>query len=124
MPVVARTNSILFIAAVVATLMSCTSCSRDGSGPMSRGHSRGADLQKQLEACRRQHASQVSTAAVDALRAELRRYALLADEEARRQAAMQRVMGTYSRGVCLIHGIFTRGLSGPSGNSGAIQLFV
>lgn len=65
------------------------------------------EIREQLEICRRQHASQVSSAEVDALRAELRHYASVAEAKARREVAMQRVMNDYSRGVCLIHGIFT-----------------
>lgn len=65
------------------------------------------DLQRQLETCRRQHAAQVSTDEIDVLRAELRRHSVMMEDEARRHAAMQRVMDTYSRGVCLIHGVFT-----------------
>lgn len=41
------------------------------------------------------------------MRAELRRFGSVADEQIRRHAAMQRVMNSYSRGVCLIHGKFT-----------------
>ena len=65
------------------------------------------ELQTQLEACRREHERQVSGAEVEALKAELNRYAKLADQEARRRTAMQRAMDEYARGVCLIHGIFT-----------------
>lgn len=97
-----RTHAAL-LCATILTAAPLASCLREPSG--NRG--KVTDLQVQLEACRNQHAAQVSTAAIESLRAEFRRYSELADEESRRRAAMHRVMDTYSRGVCLIHGIFT-----------------
>lgn len=102
MPDALRTYSILRFAILVAITVPLASCLRELGGA-----TKVTDLQAQLEACRKQHAAQVSTAAVESLRAELRQYAKLADEEYRRRAAMQRVMNTYSRGVGLIHGVFT-----------------
>lgn len=102
MSIVPRTYPVL-LCATILTAAPLASCLREPGSTRTRV----SDLQAQLEACRKQHAAQISTAEVESLRAELRPYAKLADEETRRRAAMQRVMDTYSRGVCLIHGIFT-----------------
>lgn len=100
-----RPNEFAFVAVLVTLPLFLNSCLRDKK-PV--GTPRSADdLRKQLEACRKEHASEVSTAEVDALRAKLRRYEGDAGEEARRRTAMRRVMDSYSRGVCLIHGVFT-----------------
>ena len=100
-------NSIFFNAALIALSPVLPSCQRsiDNDGANTGGQS--TDLQRQLEVCRRQHEAQVSTAEVKALRAELQRIGSVADQQTRRHTAMQRVMSDYSRGVCLIHGIFT-----------------
>lgn len=99
-----RSGVVIEIATAALPLLLVGACALDHSS----GDTRSASgLREQLEACRRQHASQVSAAEVEALRSELRRYRARAQEEARREAAMQRVMNELSRGVCLIHGIFT-----------------
>lgn len=105
----AATRSIrVFSSAVLLALpLILTGCVHDSV--KSSGKSRGtrADIGTQLEACRREHERQVSNTAVEALRADLRRYAELANQDALRQRAMQQAMDEYARGVCLIHGIFT-----------------
>lgn len=102
-----RSNSMIFIAGLIAFSPALPSCQRslDKDGASTGG--RSIDLRRQLDACRRLHEVQVSTAEVKALRAELQRIGSVADQQTRRHAAMQRVMSDYSRGVCLIHGIFT-----------------
>ena len=102
-----RLNSIMFITALIALSPVLPSCQRSLSNDGANAGSRTTDLREQLEACRRQHEAQVSTTEVKALRAELQRIGSVADQQTRRHAAMQRVMNDYSRGVCLIHGIFT-----------------
>lgn len=93
---------------VAATLtLTLFSCREGGSNAQHGVRNAPQDLQQQLEACRKQHAAQVSTAEVEALRAKLRSYEGVAEEEARRRTAMRRVMDSYSQSVCLIHGIFT-----------------
>lgn len=100
-------KSIVCIAALVAISLVLSSCQRSLNTGGANAGGRSTDLRRQLEECRKQHEAQVSTAEVKALRAELRRIGSVADEQTRRHAAMQRVMRDYSRGVCLIHGIFT-----------------
>lgn len=102
MSIVPRTYPVLLFATILTTAP-LASCLREPGSAQTRV----TDLQAQLEACRKQHAAQVSTAEVESLRAELHRYSELVENEARRGAAMQRVMDRYSQGVCLIHGIFT-----------------
>lgn len=102
MPIVSRTYPVLLIGTILTTAP-FLSCMRDPGS----ARSRVTDLQAQLEACRKQHAAQVSTSELESLRTELRLYSGLAKEETQRRAAMQRVMGSFSQGVCLIHGIFT-----------------
>ncbi|QDV89877.1 Putative serine protease HtrA [Phycisphaerae bacterium RAS2] len=96
------------VVSVAAMLMLAVASCRDGGANARHGiQTTAGDLQQQLEACRKQHAAQVSTAEVEVLRAKLRRYDGVAEEEGHRRAAMRRVMDSYSRGVCLIHGVFT-----------------
>lgn len=92
---------------LVAVPLVLTGCLRDGRQALSASHGPADDLRAQLKACRREHERQVSSAELEALKAELHRYAGLADEDVRRRVAMQRAMDEYARGVCLIHGIFT-----------------
>ncbi|MBI1827276.1 MAG: trypsin-like peptidase domain-containing protein [Planctomycetes bacterium] len=92
---------------VSALLLMLTACHRTGERAPATSRGSVNDLSFQLEACRKEHERQVSSAEVQTLRAELRRYAGLADQDASRQADMQRAMDVYSQGVCLIHGIFT-----------------
>lgn len=92
---------------VVTLTVTVPSCRVGAFNTQHRVQITPADLQQQLEACRKQHAAQVSAAEVESLRADLRRYSNIAEEEKKRRAAMRRVMETYARGVCLIHGSFT-----------------
>lgn len=103
----ARMNTFILTILLVTIVPFLPSCQRSLSDRSSRDTRQSGDLRRQLEECRRQHADQVSTAEVESLRSELRRIGNIADQEARRHAAMHRVMNEYSRGVCLIHGIFT-----------------
>lgn len=84
-----------------------TGCIRRSAMAPPVGRESVDDLRNQLEACRREHERQVSGAEVEALKAQLGRYAHLADQDVRRLAAMKRAMEVYARGVCLIHGAFT-----------------
>lgn len=93
--------------ALIALSFVLAGCVSHGTAASAAASGRTNDLRVQLEACRREHERQVSSAEIEALRAELGRYAGLADQEANRRAAMQRAMDEYARGVCLIHGIFT-----------------
>lgn len=102
MSIVPRTYPVL-LCATILTAAPLASCLREPGSTRTRV----TDLEAQLEACRKQHAAQVSTAEVESLRTELRSYSRLVEGEAQRYAAMQRVMDSYSKGVCLIHGIFT-----------------
>lgn len=97
----------LCVAIVAAFTLSFVACASSRPGDASGPRRRVTELQAQLDACRKQHAAQVSTAEVEALRAEMHRYSALADEQMQHRRAMQQVMDTYSRGVCLIHGAFT-----------------
>lgn len=99
-----RPNGFALCAVLVTLPLLLNSCLRDLSKEPVGAPRSADDLQKQLEACRKEHASQVSTATVDALRTEVRRFS---KEETLRRASMRRVMDTYIRGVCLIHGVFT-----------------
>lgn len=91
----------------VMLILAVASCCERGDSAQHGVQSGPEELRRQLEECRRQHAAQVSSAEVEALRSELGRFSSIVDNEARRHAAMRRVMDEYSRGVCLIHGIFT-----------------
>lgn len=102
-----RSKSILFMAILVAISPVLPSCQQSHSNGAANARGPTTELRRQLEECRRQHEAQVSTAEVKALREELRRIGSLTDEQTHKHAAMQRVMNEYSRGVCLIHGVFT-----------------
>ena len=100
-------NSIIVRAALISLSPVFASCQRSLINDVANAGGQCTDLRRQLEECRRQHEAQVSTAEVKALRSELHRIGSVADQQTRRHTAMQRVMIDYSRGVCLIHGIFT-----------------
>jgi len=92
---------------VPAVLAGCTTSQHRPTAATYGGPPRPADVVRLLEACRRQHASEVSSESLsDFVRdvADLRRFA---DDQRRRRDGMRRAMDTYSRGVCLIHGAFT-----------------
>lgn len=82
-------------------------CLRSAAGPPSAARQHSKDLHAELEACRLAHDRLVSSREIETLRAELRRYAEVADKEARRQVRMQRAMDEFTKGVCLIHGKFS-----------------
>ncbi len=94
-------------ASLLTVLLTLTACVQSGAKTPATSHGPANDLRTQLEACRKAHERLVSNNEVEILRAELHRYAGLADQDARRQAAMQRAMNEFTRGVCLIHGKFT-----------------
>lgn len=94
-------------ATLLALALGLTGCLLDGPQPPPVSRKPVDDLKAQLQACRREHERQVSDSEVETLRAELRQYAELANQDADRKVAMQQAMNTYSQGVCLIHGIFT-----------------
>jgi len=98
---------VLGVTALIVLAIALTGCVHRGARALGNDFQTADDLRSQLDACRREHERQVSSAEVEALKAEFNRYARLADQEARRRAAMQRAMDEYARGVCLIHGIFT-----------------
>ncbi|MFQ5844705.1 MAG: trypsin-like peptidase domain-containing protein [Planctomycetota bacterium] len=66
-----------------------------------------ARIHRQLEEFRRTQAGRVSRAEVNKLRAELAAHAPVVERLKRQSAALQRVLEVYSRGVCLIHGVYT-----------------
>lgn len=97
---------------VIAALLSAglTGCTTPQRGSPATTNGRGlkqADLVSLLEACRRQHASEVSPESLADFVREIGDARRFAEEQRRRRAAMQHAMDTYSRGVCLIHGAFT-----------------
>jgi len=61
----------------------------------------------QMESFRREQAGHVSKEEVQELRADLSRRAAFVDALVERNAALKKVLEVYSRGVCLIHGIYT-----------------
>jgi S1-C subfamily serine protease len=64
------------------------------------------EIRKLLEGAR-QAAAKVNNEEIERLRAEMQARTKLVDEWAARDAALQRILREYSRGVCLLHGIFT-----------------
>lgn len=92
---------------VPAILAGCATPQRAPLAATSGERLRPADVVRLLEACRRQHASEVSSESLAHFVrdvADLRRFA---NDERRRRDGMRRAMDTYSQGVCLIHGTFT-----------------
>lgn len=63
-------------------------------------------MQKQLEDFRHQQAGHVSREELTELRADLARRGHVVDSLVAGNQALQRVLDVYSRGVCLIHGVF------------------
>lgn len=64
-------------------------------------------LEKQIETFRHDQAGRASKQELNALRADLARRAAIVDRIASRNGALQRVLDEFSRGVCLLHGIYT-----------------
>jgi len=64
-------------------------------------------LQKQLEEFRHEQAGHASREELAELRSDLARRAQVVDTLVAGDQALQRVLDEYSRGVCLIHGVFT-----------------
>lgn len=64
-------------------------------------------LRRQLEIFREKQAGQASLEEVVKLRGELARHRVIVDDLVREKAAFRRVLDEYSRGVCLLHGVFT-----------------
>lgn len=66
-----------------------------------------AGVLAQMETFRREQAGHVSSEEVQELRSDLARRAAVVDALVERNAALKKVLEVYSRGVCLIHGIYT-----------------
>jgi len=88
-----------------------------------------AGLREQMAEFRHEQAGQISRAEVEELRADLMRRALVVDRLVKRNKALKKVLEVYSRGVCLIHGIYTLKYSHDDelvqvvdSNGGALQL--
>jgi S1-C subfamily serine protease len=92
---------------VPAILAGCATPERVPSGAANGERLKSADVFRLLEACRRQHASEVSSESLSEFVRDLTDLRRLADDQRRRRDGMRRAMNTYSQGVCLIHGTFT-----------------
>ena len=66
-----------------------------------------AAVHEQLELFRRQQAGHASREEMEALRADLSSRAGVLDTLVAQNAALRRVLDVYSRGVCLVHGVYT-----------------
>ena len=66
-----------------------------------------AAITAQMETFRREQAGHVSRDEVQELRIDLARRAAVVDALVERNTALKKVLEVYSRGVCLIHGIYT-----------------
>lgn len=64
-------------------------------------------LRRQMEDFRREQAGQASRAEVERLRGDLARRAAVVDQLVERNAALKTVLDVYSRGVCLLYGVYT-----------------
>lgn len=64
-------------------------------------------LEEQIETFRHDQAGHASQQELDALRVDLARRASIVDTIAERNDALRRVLSEFSRGVCLLHGIYT-----------------
>lgn len=64
-------------------------------------------IQAEMETFRREHAGKVSREEVDQLKSDLARRTKVVDSLVARNAALKKVLEVYSRGVCLIYGIYT-----------------
>lgn len=101
----------LALAVIIAGLLSvgaasCTNPQR-GSPNANTKELMSPDIVSLLEACRRQHASQVPPESLAGLLREYGDIRRFAERQRRHREGMRRAMDTYSRGVCLIHGAFT-----------------
>jgi S1-C subfamily serine protease len=76
-------------------------------------------LQKQLEEFRHEQAGHASREELTELRSDLARRAQVVDSLVAGNQALQHVLDVYSRGVCLIHGVFT--LQKPPGEQNAAR---
>lgn len=65
------------------------------------------ELRRQLEEFQRTQAGHATLEEVVKLRGELARHRVVVDDLVREKAAFRRVLDEYSRGVCLLHGVFT-----------------
>ena len=66
-----------------------------------------AGVLAQMETFRREQAGHVSSEEVQELRSDLARRAAVVDGLVERNAALKRVLDVYTRGVCLVYGIYT-----------------
>jgi len=66
-----------------------------------------AGVLAQMEAFRREQAGHASNEEVQELRTDLARRAAVVDALVERNAALKKVLEVYSRGVCLIYGVYT-----------------
>ncbi len=64
-------------------------------------------IQAEMETFRREHAGKVSREEVDQLKSDLQRRSKVVDALVARNAALKKVLEVYSRGVCLIYGVYT-----------------
>jgi len=64
-------------------------------------------LHEQMEEFRRKQAGQASREEVEKLRVDLAQRATVVDRLVQRNEALRTVLDVYSRGVCLIHGVYT-----------------
>ena len=66
-----------------------------------------ARIQDKMEMFRREHAGKVSREEVDQLKTDLARRTKVVDSLVDRNTALKKVLEVYSRGVCLIYGVYT-----------------
>lgn len=64
-------------------------------------------LRREMEEFRRTQAGHATLDTVVKLRRELERYGVVVDDLVEEKTAFRRVLEEYSRGVCMVHGIFT-----------------
>jgi len=98
---------VVFASLLQATLMGCASPRRGSPAMTNEQDMKPAELISLLEACRREHAAQVSPEGLAGLAREVSDVRRFAEQQRRHREGMERAMGTYSQGVCLIHGAFT-----------------
>lgn len=77
------------------------------SAPNSVTMADGDEVRALLEACRRQHPSDFSPESLAGLMRDVVDARQFAEQQRRHREGMQRAMDIYSKGVCLIHGVFT-----------------
>lgn len=102
-------RTVAYTLALAASLIGLAGCRASGRGDarLRQPAPSAKQLADQLEACRCEHAAQISQDALDVLRSQVRDLRKAADDDARQRAAMHRAMEVYSGGVCLLHGAFT-----------------